>query len=144
MIKIEADTLIPGSGEAISYGAVVLEGETIYSERKAGAIDLQGWLELPWEDAPHLVVTGMNDGFVPEVAQGHAYLPDSARRLLGLRHNDDRHARDAYLFSSLLACRRDYGRLDLVFGRLSATEEPLRPSRLLFACPPAELAERIL
>lgn len=121
----------------------LLEQETIYSERKAGALDLQGWLELPWEDAPHLVVTGMNDGFVPESIKGHAYLPDSARRLLGLRHNDNRHARDAYILSSLLACRRDYGRIDLVFGRRSVTEEPLRPSRLLFACPAEKLAERV-
>lgn len=121
----------------------LLEQETIYHDRKAGALDLQGWMELPWEDAPHLVVTGMNDGFVPESIKGHAYLPDAARRLLGLRHNETRHARDAYILSALLACREDYGKIDLVFGRRSASAEPLRPSRLLFACPPAELAERV-
>ena len=71
------------------------EQEQIYPEHKAEARDLQGWLELPWEDAPHLVVAGMNDGFVPDSLQGHAYLPDGARRLLGLRHNETRHARDA-------------------------------------------------
>ena len=121
----------------------LLEQETIYNDRKPGAVDLQGWMELPWEDAPHLVVTGMNDGFVPEAIKGHAYLPDSARRFLGLRHNESRHARDAYILSSLLACRRDHGKIDLVFGRRSAREEPLRPSRLLFACPPEDLAARV-
>ncbi len=121
----------------------LFEQESIYPEHKAEALDLQGWLELPWEDAPHLVVAGMNDGFVPDSLQGHAYLPDGARRLLGLRHNEIRHARDAYILSSLLACREDCGRVDLIFGRRSMTEEPLRPSRLLFACPPEELAGRV-
>lgn len=121
----------------------LFEQESIYPEHQAEALDLQGWLELPWEDAPHLVVAGMNDGFVPESLQGHAYLPDGARRLLGLRHNETRHARDAYILSSLLACREKCGRIDLVLGRRSVTEEPLRPSRLLFACPPSELAERV-
>ena len=121
----------------------LFEQEQIYPEHKAEALDLQGWLELPWEDAPHLVVAGMNDGFVPDSLQGHAYLPDGARRLLGLRHNETRHARDAYILSSLLSCREDSGRIDLVFGRRSTSEEPLRPSRLLFACPPEELAGRV-
>ncbi|MCH2063023.1 MAG: PD-(D/E)XK nuclease family protein [Roseibacillus sp.] len=122
----------------------LLEQESIYQERKPEALDLQGWLELPWEDAPHLVVTGLNDGFVPESLKGHAYLPDGARRILGLRHNETRHARDAYILSSLLACRSDAGRqIDLLFGRRSGNGDPLRPSRLLFACPPEELAVRV-
>lgn len=121
----------------------LMEQETIYHDRKTGALDLQGWMELPWEDAPHLVVAGMNDGFVPEAIKGHAYLPDSARRLLGLRHNEARHARDAFILSALLACREDYGRIDLLFGKRSNSEEPLRPSRLLFACPNDELASRV-
>lgn len=121
----------------------LLEQETIYQDRKTGALDLQGWMELPWEDAPHLVVAGVNDGFVPEAIKGHAYLPDSARRLLGLRHNEARHARDAFILSALLACREDYGRIDLLFGKRSNSEEPLRPSRLLFACPSEELASRV-
>jgi ATP-dependent helicase/nuclease subunit B len=63
----------------------VLADQAFYSERKAGDIDLQGWLELLWEDAPHVVVTGMNDGKAPESILGHTFLPDSARRVLGLR-----------------------------------------------------------
>ena len=122
----------------------LLEQESIYQERKPEALDLQGWLELPWEDASHLVVAGLNDGFVPESLKGHAYLPDGARRFLGLRHNETRHARDAYILSSLLACRSNQDRkIDLLFGRRSGSGDPLRPSRLLFACPPEELAGRV-
>ncbi len=117
----------------------------LYEERRIRDIDLQGWLELLWEDAPHLIITGMNDNFVPEAIVGHAFLPDSARRVLRIFHNDDRFARDAYLLSSAVASRSENGRrLDLIFGRESDSNDPLRPSRLLFQCPDSSLPERTL
>jgi len=127
----------------------------LYDEREPRDIDLQGWLELLWEDAPHLIVTGMNDHVVPESIIGHAFLPDSARRALGLPDNDARFARDAYLLSTLLATRSapggaapghrpNAGRIDLIFGRRSDGGDPLRPSRLLFQCSDAELPQRTL
>ena len=123
----------------------VLEGQVFYAERAARDIDLQGWLELLWEDAPHLIVTGMNDGKVPDVILSHPFLPDAARRKLGLRHNDTRFARDACLMTCIIEFRRRTGgRVDFVFGRSGAGGEPLRPSRLLFQCPDAELPARTL
>lgn len=117
----------------------------LYDEREPRDIDLQGWLELLWEDAPHLVVTGMNDHVVPESIIGHAFLPDSARRTLGVPDNDARFARDAYLLTTLLATRSAPGhRTDLVFGRRSDSGDPLRPSRLLFQCSDADLPQRTL
>ena len=113
-------------------------------ERGPRDLDLQGWLELIWEDAPHLLVTGMNDHAVPESLVGHAFLPDSARQLLGVPDNDARFARDAFVLTLLVETRRKNGRLDLLFGRFSATGDPLRPSRLLFQCQDHELAERTL
>lgn len=117
----------------------------IYPDREPDEIDLQGWLELLWEDAPRLVITGMNDHAVPEAIAGHAFLPDTARRALGIPNNDDRFARDAYFLTSILESRKQPGsRVDLIFGRESASGDPLRPSRLLFQCPPAELPDRTL
>ncbi|MBK8093732.1 MAG: PD-(D/E)XK nuclease family protein [Verrucomicrobiaceae bacterium] len=124
---------------------LALEGQSYYPDRRARDIDLQGWLELLWEDAPHLIITGMNDGKAPESILGHAFLPDSARRALGLRHNDTRFARDAALLDTLIGSRKERGgRVDLLFGRTGAEDEPLRPSRLLFQCSDAELASRVL
>ncbi len=123
----------------------VLEDQVFYPERAARDIDLQGWLELLWEDAPHLIVAGMNDGKVPESIMAHQFLPDSARRALGLRNNDTRFARDACLMTVIIELRqRISGRVDFIFGRVGGTGEPLRPSRLLFQCPDAELPERTL
>ncbi|MEM9282030.1 MAG: PD-(D/E)XK nuclease family protein [Verrucomicrobiota bacterium] len=117
----------------------------LYGEREPDHIDLEGWLELLWEDAPHLVVTGMNDHVVPEAIIGHAYLPDSARQALGMPDNAHRFARDAYLLTALIESRRHSGGyLDLLFGRQSESGDPLRPSRLLFQCSDKELPDRTL
>ena len=88
-------------------------GESLrFDARPAGAIDLLGWLELLWEDAPHLVVTGLNDGRLPETVAGDPFLPEALRARLGLKTNEARFARDAYLLAALTACRTGAGRLD--------------------------------
>lgn len=117
----------------------------VYPDRGPHDIDLQGWLELLWEDAPQLLLTGMNDHVVPEAIIGHAFLPDSARRVLGIQNNDDRFARDAYLLTSILETRNDSrGSVDLLFGRQGTSGDPRRPSRLLFQCQDSQLAGRTL
>lgn len=113
------------------------------AEKPAGALELQGWLELPYEDAPHVVVAGVNDGAVPEAVTGDVFLPESLRTLLGLKTNDARFARDAYLLHALVASRRAAGRVDVLVGKVSTAGEPLRPSRLLLQCDDAELPARI-
>ena len=135
----------PAVGDHFELLLSALSDRRVYPDRGANDIDLQGWLELFWEDAPHLIVTGMNDHAVPEAIIGHAFLPDSARRILGIQNNDDRFARDAYLFTTLIETRRHSGgRLDLLFGRQGSSGDPLRPSRLLFQCQDSALAERTL
>lgn len=118
-------------------------GESRHADSKpSGALDLQGWLELLWEDAPHLVVTGLNDGCVPEAIVGDAFLPESLRERLGLKTNAARFARDAYLLQAIAAWR-PAGQLDLLYARASAAGDPLRPSRLLLRCADGELPDRI-
>lgn len=114
-----------------------------FNPRPAGAIDLLGWLELLWEDAPHLVVIGLNDGRIPETVTGDPFLPEALRGCLGLKTNEARFARDAYLLAALAAARAGAGRLDLLVGKVSAAGDPLRPSRLLLACADADLPGRI-
>jgi ATP-dependent helicase/nuclease subunit B len=121
-----------------------LFGETRrFDERPAGAVELLGWLELLWEDAPHLVVAGFNDGCVPEAVAGDAFVPEALREKLGLKTNAARLARDAYLLAALAAGRDKAGRLDLLVGKVSAAGDPLRPSRLLLLCDDAALPARV-
>jgi len=116
--------------------------QSYYPEPEEAIIDLEGWLELPWNDAPFLIVTGMNDGMVPDSRPADVFLPDTLRRQLNLRHDEDRLARDAYLMTALVESRRGQGRVCLTVGKTGATGDVLKPSRLLFQCSDAELPRR--
>ncbi|MBX3736784.1 MAG: PD-(D/E)XK nuclease family protein [Candidatus Didemnitutus sp.] len=113
------------------------------AEKPTGAVELQGWLELPFEDAPHVLVAGMNDGAVPKAVVGDVFLPETLRALLGLKTNAERFACDAYLVHALVASRREGGRVDVLLGKVSAAGDPLKPSRLLLRCEDAELPRRV-
>ena len=104
------------------------------------AVRLLGWLDLPLDDAPVAIVTSLNEGLVPQARNGDVFLPNELRRRLGVEDNQRRYARDAYALSLLAASR---ARLRIIVGRRTAVGDPLFPSRLLFACPPAELASRV-
>ena len=135
-----------GSLAAEEWWGLALQvfAEGVVTEEKAeGALELQGWLELVWENAPHLVVAGLNDGRVPDAVVGDPFLPETLRARLGLKTNAARLARDAYLLQALAASRAGGGRLDLFYGKTSASGEPLRPSRLLLHCPDPELPKRV-
>lgn len=124
--------------------ALSIYGDTRQTDDKPdGALELQGWLELPWEDAPHLVVAGLNDGRVPEAVAGDAFLPESLRVKLGLKTNEARFARDACMLQALATSRAAAGRLDLLFGKYTGDGDPLRPSRLLLRCADSELPARV-
>lgn len=119
-----------------------LSSQRYYTERENVLIDLDGWLELPWNDAPILIVTGMNDGSVPDSQLSDMFLPDSLRVRLNLRHDANRLARDAYLMCTLVQSRRETGRTCFITGKTSSTGDPLKPSRLLFHCADNDLPER--
>lgn len=111
-------------------------------ERQGAVIDLEGWLELPWNPARLMIVTGMNDGYVPDGQLSDVFLPDTLRKQLGLRCDADRLARDAYLMRDLIESHSDDGRVCFLVSKTGATRDPLKPSRLLFRCGEAELPQR--
>lgn len=119
-----------------------LDALSIPRHREGAQIDLNGWLELAWNEAPFMIITGFNEGQVPDSRKSDIFLPDSLRKKLGLRNNETRFARDAYLLSSILAARGRQGRVTLIAGKTSPEGDPLKPSRLLFRCPDGQLAER--
>ena len=68
------------------------------------------------DDAPALVVTGMNEGIVPSSRNSDPFLPNRLRRLLGIEDNDRRYARDAYALGVLRYSKED---LRIIAGRRS-------------------------
>lgn len=133
---------IDGAGR-LALLAAALRGTRLPGHREPGAVEILGWLELHWEDAPHVCVLGANDGILPDAVVGDCLVPESLRRALGVKTNEQRHARDAYLLAALEACRADGGRLDVTFAKASDRGDPLKPSRLLMQAPLMDLPERI-
>ncbi|MDZ7618841.1 MAG: hypothetical protein U1E05_17690 [Patescibacteria group bacterium] len=127
------------AAEATGIMLEQVDGARISATLERGAIEMLGWLDLPLDDAPALIVTGFNEGSVPDSANSDMFLPNQLRRALGVMDNDRRYARDAYALSVLAASRE---RLALVVGRRSAAGDPLAPSRLLFACDAETIARR--
>ncbi len=126
--------------EALRLVLRELDGALVPAPTMPGAIELLGWLELPLDDAPALVVTGLCDGIVPASINANLFLPNELRLCLGIEDNDRRYARDAYALSLLAASRKD---LKLISGRRSAEGDPLLPSRLLFACDEETISRRV-
>lgn len=118
--------------------------ETRYHrERRDEIVDLEGWQELAWNDRPLLMVTGMNERFVPGGSLSDAFLPDSLRNVLGLRDDAARFARDLFLMQGMIASRRQRAGVRWVVGKTTTSGDPLKPSRLLFRCDDAELPSRV-
>ena len=105
------------------------------------AIELVGWLELPLDDAPALIVTSFNESFVPSSVNADMFLPGELRSALGLDDNSRRYARDAYAVATLLAPWRD---TTFIIAQRNQDDDPLAPSRLLFAATPETVAQRAL
>jgi ATP-dependent helicase/nuclease subunit B len=114
----------------------------VFSPAPDGAVEIQGWLEASWSNAPVVCVAGCREGALPSGGGEDAFLPDSLRRKLSLPTRDSLFARDAYLLSCLLHYHGS-GRLRLGFSRFRPGGEPNRPSRLLLGCPDQELPERV-
>ncbi len=118
-----------------------IAGETLPDDPDADAIELLGWLELPLELAPLLIITGLAEGIVPQSNRSDMFLPDRLRKHLNLEDNEHRYAHDAYALSVLL---RAHPGLSLIVSRHDATGDPLKPSRLLFADSPDVITRRWL
>ena len=127
--------------EAIRTLLLELREEALPPEPGRDAVELVDWLELPLDDAPVVMLTGFNEGFLPESLSGHAFLPDSLRTRLGLSDNRSRLARDAYRLTTVLHSKES---VCLVAGRRTALGDPLRPSRLMFRIPEEHLPGRVL
>jgi ATP-dependent helicase/nuclease subunit B len=106
-------------------------------------IDVQGWLELFFESGRHLVLCGVNEGKLPARNAGDPWLGEAARKSLHLNCNDDRAARDAFLYQAMIEARRDGGRVDCICSKTGPGGEARLPSRLLLAASQEDLPQRV-
>lgn len=141
-----ADLLDMGAGRLSTTGAILLAGEqlstlAVRGKREGAELSLNGWMELLYTPADRLVIAGMHDKQLPERWPVHPLLTRAARQCLGIRGDDDRAARDAYILRCLLGSRQP-GSVSFVFSRFDTRKDPVAPSPLLFTlCPKNRLPE---
>jgi len=119
----------------------LLGQEVVFPDAPSPSLDIEGWMELSWEDSQWAVIAGMNEGLLPESVVGDVFLPNQLRLKLGLNNNDRRLARDIYLLQAILA-GRPAGQVHIICGKKNHQGEALKPSRLLFLCDDASLLQR--
>jgi ATP-dependent helicase/nuclease subunit B len=139
-VPASLDSPIPGH-VALRFLLDTVGTDPLPPDPEEGAVELLGWLELSLDDAPVLVVTGMNEPHLPESVTSHPFLPHRMHELLGLLDNPGRRARDLFHLQTILATRPD---TLLLAGRRDASGNPLRPSRLLLAEDAGTVARRLL
>ncbi len=132
-----------GGAEWFGLALEALEDAPLADVHGEAELVLHGWLELLWEPARGLVIAGANDENLPGVIAVDAFLPDAAREKLGLACQSRRRARDAYMLRAMWEQRLVDQALHLVFGRVNADGDALRPSRLLLDCDDGSLPSRV-
>eukprot|EP00752_Nemacystus_decipiens_P013504 g11962.t1 len=141
LVKIEP-SLAPHCSFAQAVTLVISQvaGQAIPDPGGKPAIELVGYLELLLDDAPRLVIAGMNEQHVPEPPRVSPLLPEGVRRSVGLADDAHRLARDGYALSTMLASRDG---MRLIVGKRSADGDPLLPSRLLLKTDDETMVRRV-
>ncbi len=106
----------------------------------AANVEILGWLDLALDDAPALVVNGLNHPFVPRAVTSDPFLPGALRAKLPIADNDRRFARDVYAMQLMLSTRSS---VRFIVGSSAADQSPTPPSRLLAAAEPKDIARRV-
>ncbi|MCB0339179.1 MAG: PD-(D/E)XK nuclease family protein, partial [Bdellovibrionales bacterium] len=125
---LEITSSIVKSEDALSFITWKCREKKVVPEMNNPAVDVIGWLDICFDDAAAVVICGLNEGRVPEVINAHQFLPNNARRALGLTDNSFRLAREDYYLSALTATRSMVG---IIAGRRSEEGNPLALSRML-------------
>ena len=114
------------------------------SDASEAVLALQGWLELSFDPAAHMVLAGLHEGCVPESPPADPLITESVREKLGLRDRQSRLAREVFLYTSMVEGRRAGGSVTVVTAQVNAQGEPCKPSRVLLQARPEILPARVL
>jgi len=110
-------------------------------EQTQSSIALDNWFEIFWSDRPVVIVADFCDNNVPQNKYTNQFLSEKVLNELNLPNQNHRHARDAYMFDTLISSRRENA--IFLYSRTSYAGEVLNPSRLLMQVNPSDMPKRI-
>ncbi len=126
--------------EAIRLTLARLSNQHTPPEGGTPAVELMGPLELQLDDAPVLIITTVNEGYIPRCANADVLLPNHTRQALGLEDNRHRYARDMMMCHAVTHSR---DHVTFIAGRRTDDDQPLAPSRLLLACDQNRISQTV-
>ena len=127
-------------GIALDLVVEEFESELLPEPVTSDAVELVGWLDLAHDDSKAVVLTGFNEGVLPESIRTSVFLPEALRTRMGLPDDALRIARDLHGLASILHSGR---KVTLISGRRGLRGDPLQPSRLAFHVPDEAMLERV-
>jgi ATP-dependent helicase/nuclease subunit B len=133
-----------GASQCLRWLATTLTSMTHTTDAGDALVDLQGWLELPFDPAPHLILAALHDGSVPELPAAGPLITEAVRERLHLRNRQTRLAREVFLYTAMVEGRRATGSVTVVTAQFDAQGEPCKPSRVLLHAAPENLSPRVL
>ncbi len=136
----------PDAVTEVDFGALLdyqLRTTRFYPERAAEERPVSGWLELPWERAPHLVIVGLPDNKVPGEDGLKGFLTPSLCQHLKIRGTAEEEAFHAARLRLLLESRYQWGRLDILLPDRGLDDNPEMVSRHLFMASEEEVLDRV-
>ena len=128
----------------LNWLAKSLAGVSRQSDSADAVLALQGWLELPFDPAPHLILAGLHEGSVPEAPPADPLITEVVREKLGIRDRKSRLAREIFLYSAMAEGRRVSGSVTVLTAQVNAQGEPCQPSRVLLQAQLENLPARVL
>lgn len=148
LAEMESWQRLVGAGFDLSLRLKLLAGAVAPVVRSSDPSDavlaLQGWLELPFDPAAHLVLAGLHEGCVPEAPPADPLITESVREKLGLRDRQSRFAREVFLYTAMAEGRRAGGSVTVITAQVDAQGEPCKPSRVLLQARREDLPTRVL
>lgn len=121
----------------------LMDASHYYPEREVQERPVSGWLELPWERAPHLVVLGLPDSKVPGSDGTDSFLTPALCRQLGIYGPEEAAAFHACRLRILIESRREWGKLDILLPDRGLDDDPEQASRFLFLADEEEILGRV-
>lgn len=121
-----------GGAEGEELFRHLMRTRRFYPDRDPHERPVSGWLEAPWETAPHLVLAGIPDTTVPGPKNRSPFLSPGLRKNLGLPGHREEAAFHALRLRLMLESRSVEGRLDILHYEKALSETAVLPSRFLF------------
>ena len=126
--------------EKLEVVLYLLQSEEFPEFPENEALQITGWLDLPYLSTKSAIVCGFESNNIPDKIKTDRFLPNSLRKELDLEDNDYRVARDCYFLKTVLESKDD---IKILISKYQFEGNAVFPSLLYFKCEEDEVIDRL-